>query len=537
MANDFDKSEKIPIAVMGATGAVGQRFIQLLIDHPMFEIVALTASDRSEGKRYADAAFAPDGRTVAVVESDGGGRVIRVYVVADGTEVATLQTPAPSPHTPLYAPDGKTVAAFDNRKKTVSLHDPATGKLLRTLTHPFSETPAWRTFTPDGSGLVATEFGGEVVCLDLATGKARWSVLCPGPTGVQIRDIRFTAPNRAVVWGVFGPTAYAWEVPSGRPLTPAEGHADRVNAAWFAAGGAQVLTRGQDRQLIRWDAATGKSLGRVMWDGPPLGTIMVEAVSGDGRRAVIGPAAYDLTTGKRLGARPTRPEFSGALTLSGLSADGSRAATVGLPYGPPAAEAKCVVWDATTGAVVRELTIPRGARTGLTLSADGSRVVVVSSASHSPTKTDPVRVTTFDAATGAKVGDFTAPGIQFDPAVAADGATVVFGSATGGAVAYDLIGGKAGRVYGGPRVVRTYAARLSGDGRTVAVAEADPSPTGAAFVFRVYDRATGAMRREQVCSVGLFALSPDGTRLVTSGWPAEGAATAPVVWDVSAGAN
>lgn len=46
---------KIPIAVLGATGAVGQRFIQLLQNHPVFEITALTASDRSEGKRYADA--------------------------------------------------------------------------------------------------------------------------------------------------------------------------------------------------------------------------------------------------------------------------------------------------------------------------------------------------------------------------------------------------------------------------------------------------------------------------------------------------
>ncbi len=47
---------KIPVAVLGATGAVGQRFVQLLQNHPLFEIVALTASDRSEGKRYAEAA-------------------------------------------------------------------------------------------------------------------------------------------------------------------------------------------------------------------------------------------------------------------------------------------------------------------------------------------------------------------------------------------------------------------------------------------------------------------------------------------------
>lgn len=47
---------KIPVAVLGATGAVGQRFIQLLANHPWFEIAALAASERSAGKRYADAA-------------------------------------------------------------------------------------------------------------------------------------------------------------------------------------------------------------------------------------------------------------------------------------------------------------------------------------------------------------------------------------------------------------------------------------------------------------------------------------------------
>ena len=46
---------KIPVGVLGATGAVGQRFIQLLEDHPWFEVAELAASDRSAGKRYAEA--------------------------------------------------------------------------------------------------------------------------------------------------------------------------------------------------------------------------------------------------------------------------------------------------------------------------------------------------------------------------------------------------------------------------------------------------------------------------------------------------
>jgi aspartate semialdehyde dehydrogenase (EC 1.2.1.11) len=43
------------VAILGATGAVGQRFVQLLENHPWFEIECLAASERSVGKKYKDA--------------------------------------------------------------------------------------------------------------------------------------------------------------------------------------------------------------------------------------------------------------------------------------------------------------------------------------------------------------------------------------------------------------------------------------------------------------------------------------------------
>jgi len=47
---------KHPIGILGATGMVGQRFIQLLENHPWFQITWLAASDRSSGKPYGEAA-------------------------------------------------------------------------------------------------------------------------------------------------------------------------------------------------------------------------------------------------------------------------------------------------------------------------------------------------------------------------------------------------------------------------------------------------------------------------------------------------
>jgi aspartate-semialdehyde dehydrogenase len=46
---------KIPVTILGATGAVGQRFVQMLAEHPYFEIVSLSGSDRTAGRSYGEA--------------------------------------------------------------------------------------------------------------------------------------------------------------------------------------------------------------------------------------------------------------------------------------------------------------------------------------------------------------------------------------------------------------------------------------------------------------------------------------------------
>src|SRR5439155_1721853 len=52
--SDLPAMRKRKVAVLGATGTVGQRFIGLLQGHPWFEISALTTSDAKAGKRYGD---------------------------------------------------------------------------------------------------------------------------------------------------------------------------------------------------------------------------------------------------------------------------------------------------------------------------------------------------------------------------------------------------------------------------------------------------------------------------------------------------
>ena len=48
-------NDRVPVGILGATGAVGQRFLSRLANHPDFQVAALAASERSAGRRYGDA--------------------------------------------------------------------------------------------------------------------------------------------------------------------------------------------------------------------------------------------------------------------------------------------------------------------------------------------------------------------------------------------------------------------------------------------------------------------------------------------------
>lgn len=68
------RTDRIPVAVLGATGSVGQRFIQLLANHPWFRVHEVVASDRSAGKTYGAAA---DWRLETLIPDDIAGLTVK----------------------------------------------------------------------------------------------------------------------------------------------------------------------------------------------------------------------------------------------------------------------------------------------------------------------------------------------------------------------------------------------------------------------------------------------------------------------------
>src|SRR3569833_2063755 len=78
--------ERRKVGILGATGMVGQRFIQLLHNHPWFEITWLAASDRSAGKTYSDACKWK-------LDTPLPAKIASMVVQANSPEAATVEAP------------------------------------------------------------------------------------------------------------------------------------------------------------------------------------------------------------------------------------------------------------------------------------------------------------------------------------------------------------------------------------------------------------------------------------------------------------
>src|SRR5262249_21905801 len=195
------------------------------------------------------------------------GRFVQFWDATSGKELGRTRLPGYGAPVVAFAPDGK-MAAVATGTGTVLLVDPRTGSVGRQLFGRYG-SGVRVAFSPDGKLLAAAASDGAVQVWQAADGKLAATVDCPlGLVLSGPREIRFTAPDRAVAWGVIWSTAGVWEGPSGKVLSVTAGHTGSLTGVAFAAGGKEVLTGGQDALILRWDAASGKELGEVAVRSP-----------------------------------------------------------------------------------------------------------------------------------------------------------------------------------------------------------------------------------------------------------------------------
>jgi aspartate-semialdehyde dehydrogenase len=92
-------TQKIPVGLLGATGTVGQRFIEQLAEHPWFELAAVAASERSAGRPFGEAAHwrlpSPLPDRVAGMTVRAAGDELPCRVVFSALDAATARAVEP----------------------------------------------------------------------------------------------------------------------------------------------------------------------------------------------------------------------------------------------------------------------------------------------------------------------------------------------------------------------------------------------------------------------------------------------------------
>lgn len=298
-------------------------------------------------------AFAPDGKTLA---SANGGLMgehsLKLWDVATGGLLRTFNGHSDDLTCVAFSPDGKTLASASH-DQTVKLWDLARGKQVRTLQH--SRTVQSVAFSPDGKTLATASNDHTVKLYDMASGALLRTL--KGHSKIVL-SVAFSPDGRILASASSDGTAKLWNVSNekngflrtSRLLRTFQGHRREVKSVAFSPDGNSVATASPDGTVRLWDQATGNHL-HTLAVGSFVSSV---AFSPDGKTVASGGGGltgnhavklWDVASGTL--HRSFQERRASVVTSISFSPDGKLLGSV--------RDNELELWDAASGKLLRRL--------------------------------------------------------------------------------------------------------------------------------------------------------------------------------------
>ena len=435
----------------GKSFAVGSSIGIYLYAAETFEETNFLASNSG----VSNIAYSPDGTTLASGFYDG---TVKIWDVASGNELRTLDGHTQYVTIVAYSPDGKILATTAYYEPT-KLWDVASGQELRSIG--VNNGVRGMAFSPDGDILATTTWdppGNKKITLwDVASGQQLRTLERQSSGGSEEGGVgvAFSPDGKILACGYEMGSITLWDITDWNELRTLTGNARGVLRLVFSPDGNILASAGFEGPLKLWDVASGQELrtfGGDIWgvsmSFSPDGKTILASIPGD-----TAIKLWDVASGQELRTLDWQGTFIYSVAVSpygNIIASGSNAGSITL-------------WDAAKGQELRTLTGHPDSISDLTFSPDGKML-----ASGSSDNTIKLWDVDSGQVLSAFDGDLQGSSIAFSP----DGKILAVGGTDGKVKLWDTTTGLELRAMGGESggcfKYGVYSLAFSPDGKIVA---------------------------------------------------------------------
>lgn len=354
-------------------------------------------------------AFSPDGHALLTA---GGKQEVRLWNVADGQPLISLNANHELVTDAKFSPDGRYVAAI-TQDQTAYIWNVKDGSLVNAIRVPKTTTTRFDvsaegviSFSPDGNAVLVAGWDNVARLWNVRTGHLIATL--QGHTGLVV-TAAFSKDGRHIVTASVDKTARVWST-QGTLETVLYGHTAPLVTAEFSPDGKQIVSASWDRSARIWNVSNGKCVGILLHNGlvqaalfSPNGQWVITAsndgtarvwnsstaklrftlyhdgpvraaeFSPDGRRIITASNDHTARVWNSADGRllEVLEGHGDVVHCAAFSPDGQRIAT-------GSSDNTVRLWSTVTGVTVATLEGTRGPLKYAEWSADGGRIVTVS---------------------------------------------------------------------------------------------------------------------------------------------------------------